>query len=112
MKLSAVAAVAAVAGCVQFASIENAEPVPLSAAQVAQIKSEVTSDFLDPRSAQFQEIRAVRLTLPSGKSETRVCGEVNGKNALGGYTGFSMFGGELVNGRFVQRDFFSPCEKW
>ena len=112
MRLWMLAPVVAVAGCVQMSEIESSKPVRLSSAQMTEIKSEVTQDFFDPFSAQFQNIRAVDVSLANGQQERRVCGEVNGKNRMGGYVGFSMFGGVIVNGDFQQRDFFSPCENW
>ncbi|MBU3261737.1 hypothetical protein KPG71_17050 [Roseovarius sp. PS-C2] len=95
-----------------MSEIVSSKPVRLSSAQMTEIKSEVTQDFLDPFSAQFRNIRAVDVSLANGQQERRVCGEVNGKNRMGGYVGFSMFGGVIVNGDFQQRDFFSPCENW
>ncbi|TCP43948.1 hypothetical protein [Rhodovulum marinum] len=105
-------ALAGLAGCVQFAEIEQSSPVKPSPTLVSEIKAEVTRDFLDPNSAQFRNLRVVDVTLANGQHERRVCGEVNGKNAMGGYVGFSMFGGVVVDGDFRQRDFFSPCEQW
>lgn len=98
--------------CVAMTPIVESKPVPLSQRQTQQIKSTVTHDFFDPSSAQFRNIRAVDVTLQDGQRERRVCGEVNGKNRMGGYVGFSMFGGTLQNGTFVQNPFFAPCEAW
>lgn len=112
MRLWMIAPLAALAGCVQMTEIESTTPVRLSSAQVAEIKSEVTQDFFDPFTAQFRNIRAADVSLVDGKRERRVCGEVNGKNRLGGYVGFTHFGGVIVNGDFQQKDFFSACEPW
>ena len=110
MRFLAIPAAALMAACVQMTPITDAKPVALSAAQVEQIKQSVTSDFFDPGSAQFRAIRAVDVTLQDDSKARRVCGEVNGKNRMGGYVGFNMFGGTMQNGRFAQEDFFSPCE--
>ena len=96
-------------GCV-MSNIAATKPIALSAAQMAQIKSTVTRDFFDPGSAQFRNVRAADITTTDGISERRVCGEVNGKNRMGGYVGFKMFGGKIVNGQFKAVDFFGPCE--
>lgn len=96
----------------QLAPIAESRPVPLSSAMVQEIKSEVTHDFFDPGSAQFRNIRAADVTLADGSQERRVCGEVNGKNRLGGYVGFTWFGGNIVSGDFQRRDFSGPCEPW
>lgn len=112
MRYWLVAPLIAVSACVQMSEIESTTPVKLSDEQVKEIKSEVTQDFFDPFSVQFRDIRAVDVSLANGQRERRVCGEVNGKNRMGGYVGFSMFGGVIVNGDFQQRDFFSACEAW
>lgn len=53
---------------------------------VAEVKKVVRSQLIDPSSAQFRNVAVMsRLT---GES---VCGEVNGKNRMGGYTGFKRF---------------------
>jgi hypothetical protein len=101
---------AAISGCVAMTPIVESRPVSLSASQRAQIESTVTTDFKDPGSAQFRNVRAADLTLEDGTKERRVCGEVNGKNSFGAYVGFTMFGGTIVNGRFVQNPFFGLCE--
>jgi len=102
------------AGCnvSTFSKIEASRPIPLTNTQMAQIKATVTRDFFDPESAQFRGVQAVEVSLADGTQERRVCGEVNGKNRMGGYVGYSMFGGSLENGKFVKRDFFAPCRAW
>jgi hypothetical protein len=102
----------ALSACVQLADITDSKPQPLTAQQRAQIEQTVTRDFFDPASAQFRDVRMVTVTLANGSQETRVCGEVNGKNRMGGYTGFSMFGGVMTSTGFERRDFFSACEPW
>jgi hypothetical protein len=95
-----------------FSQITDSKPIPLSSSQIAQIEQTVTRDFLDPDSARFRNVRAAQVSLADGGQDVRVCGEVNGKNSMGGYVGYEMFGGTLVNGRFQQIDFFAPCEPW
>lgn len=85
------------------------KPAPLTTSQVAQIEATIIYNLIDPESARFRNIRAVDVTTNSGKTIRRVCGEVNAKNSIGGYTGFSMFGGQMVNGSFVKKDFFGWC---
>jgi hypothetical protein len=41
-----------------------------------------------------------------------VCGEVNGKNAYGGYVGYAFFGGVIKNNTFKKKDFAMPCRSW
>lgn len=49
---------------------------------IEQAKVAISKDLKDPSSAQFRNVRVI-----SGK----VCGEVNAKNAMGGYVGFQRF---------------------
>jgi len=109
-----VCGVVALAGCESstFSKINGSNPISLSGAQTAQIKATVTRDFFDAESARFRNIRAVEVSLADGSTEARVCGEVNGKNRMGGYTGYSMFGGTLSSGVFQKKDYFAPCEQW
>lgn len=111
MKYITLAAALALSACVGFTPVVSSKPVQLSSRQVAQIKATVVYDFFDPGSAQFRNIRAADVALQDGTRERRVCGEVNGKNRLGGYVGFTYFGGIIMpNGKFAKRDFFGPCE--
>jgi hypothetical protein len=106
--LAALPLVLALAGCVS--DVATSQPVRLTAAQVQEIQGTVTHNFYDPSSAQFRNLRAADITTTDGKTLRRVCGEVNGKNLDGGYVGFEMFGGTLQGSRFIQQDFFMPCE--
>ena len=42
--------------------------------------------MLDPGAAQFRKLRKIKTT-----GSAQVCGEVNGKNSYGAYTGFKPF---------------------
>lgn len=69
MKLAWVCAAAlAVAGCGQAA--------------IVQAKKLVEAELIDPRSAQYEDVKA---------SGAVVCGRVNAKNRMGGYVGFKRF---------------------
>ncbi|MFH1798004.1 MAG: hypothetical protein ABH844_01485 [Candidatus Omnitrophota bacterium] len=65
-----------------FFSYAHAESI-----QAAEAKMKVKSLLRDPNSAEFQNIR----TVVNSKAEESVCGEVNARNAFGGYTGFRKF---------------------
>lgn len=58
-----------------------------SATLINQVKKEVRSQLSDPDAAKFQYVYSV--TTISGAEA--VCGEVNGKNLYGAYTGFTPF---------------------
>lgn len=53
----------------------------------SQAEADVAAQLRDPSSAQFRAVEMIRQ--PDGRSV--VCGEVNGKNAYGGYAGFTRF---------------------
>ncbi|MBT8154579.1 hypothetical protein KMP13_11840 [Epibacterium ulvae] len=103
---------AILSACMQLTPITESKPVPLSSRQVAQIKQTVVRDFFDPEGARFRNVRAADVKLENGARERRVCGEVNGKNRMGGYVGYQFFGGVMENGTFIKQDFFSGCEPW
>lgn len=52
-------------------------------AAIERVESEIAQRMLDPSSAQFKDVRLKRPGL--------VCGEVNGRNRFGGFTGFKVF---------------------
>jgi hypothetical protein len=70
------------------------QEVPLTPKMKVAVKSAVTRSMRDPGSAQFgpsmTAFRAADGTLD-------VCGEVNGRNALGGYTGNTAFHVALID---------------
>ncbi|MCU4582839.1 hypothetical protein KTJ32_17730 [Acinetobacter gyllenbergii] len=75
---------------------------------IQNAKQSIRESIKDPRSAQFQHIRVVK----NLRGETAVCGEVNAKNAFGGYVGFTPFmyvdgGSYLASGdKDYQEDFY------
>lgn len=99
-RLSFIALVAAiaVAGCV---SVSSKKPMQLSGKQVAQIHDQVRYRMIDPNSTMFRNIRSYDAILSDGKSYQYVCGEVNSKNRMGGYTGFGAFKGHYEGNNFV-----------
>lgn len=63
-----------------------------------QVKAEVASTMRNPNSAQFKN---VFVWLPTAAA----CGEVNGTNAFGGYTGFKSFAYHNGNFAILEDDF-------
>lgn len=53
----------------------------------ANAKRAVASRLKDPGSAQFRNLKRVEQVA----GEAAICGEVNGKNSFGGYSGFEEF---------------------
>lgn len=60
---------------------------------IEQAKRDVAYDLRDPAAAQFREVKYYfKKPKKEGASGMHVvCGEVNGKNAYGAYTGFKRF---------------------
>ena len=61
------------------------------AALVSQARSAITRDFLDPGAAQFRDEVIYRKLSRDGLPYFSVCGQVNGKNQMGGYVGFKPY---------------------
>ena len=84
MKISAIAAVAAIALFMGSANAQTVRGTLPTGIDFAALSSAVTADFRDPGSAQFK-------TIVAGAKPTIVCGWVNAKNGFGGYTNFVPF---------------------
>lgn len=69
---------------------------PLTPVMEEDIRTGVRRRLRDPMSAQFENIRTGRNT--GGAIEA--CGEVNSRNAFGGYVGRAPFWGHFKDGRF------------
>ena len=54
---------------------------------IAESKEQVARKLVDPASAQFRDMKVHE----SRDGVVAVCGEVNGKNRVGGYAGFRKF---------------------
>ncbi len=92
---AAVLVVASLSGCSQaqkqettggHPSAQKVVRVDKRPALLAKAKYRVTRDFFDPAAAQFREIAYYNLD-----TNPTVCGEVNGKNLAGAYSGFHRF---------------------
>lgn len=68
------------------------EPLRLSPARLALYQRAVADQLRDPQAAQFRNVRAIR----DQDGDEALCGEVNGKNAYGGYIGFQPFYAAIV----------------
>ena len=64
-------------------SSESSSSASVDASMEEQAKKAVLNGLKDPGSAQFKNVRQVR--------PGQFCGEVNAKNAMGGYVGFKQF---------------------
>lgn len=93
--LAAISIAALLAGCVASQIIE-AKPVKLTGSQLSAIQAKAAYDLIDPNSAMFRNIRAKDIKREDGTQAVEFCGEVNAKNRMGGYVGFSAFKGKFV----------------
>ena len=60
-----------------------------------ELKAAVLNELTDPGSAQFKNLRLIEKG-PEGKPV--LCGEVNAKNKMGGYVGFTRFAAQQGDG--------------
>lgn len=84
-------------GCVS--TIVEQRPVQLTSAQVASIKEAATYNLIDPTSPLYRNIRGKYAKREDGTESIIFCGEVNAKNRMGGYTGYSPFYGHIPKGQ-------------
>lgn len=84
-------------GCVS--TIVEQKPVQLTSAQVASIKEAATYNLIDPTSPLYRNIRGKYAKREDGTESIIFCGEVNAKNRMGGYTGYSPFYGHIPKGQ-------------
>lgn len=55
------------------------------ASEVGRAQKLAAAELIDPSSAQFRNVRVSKYL------DRTVCGEINGKNRIGAYTGFTEF---------------------
>lgn len=73
------------------------QEITLTPQQIATIETKWRNRLKDPESARFKGFRASQMK----SGPIAVCGWVNAKNSLGGYTGFEPFAGELIGDKFT-----------
>lgn len=76
-----------------YGKLIEERPAPLSPAEEATAKKAVAERLIDPDSASFRNIRGKNLSFDSGTVLKQVCGEINSKNRMGGFSGYSFFHG-------------------
>ncbi len=79
------------------AAIEPGMPIRLDPRQQEAVVAGVSKWMKNPASASFGSIAGVKLR----QGRVAVCGEVDGRNSAGAYTGMSRFVGVLVGPEFV-----------
>jgi hypothetical protein len=88
--ISSIALLVTGCGAGQMAEVQPKplEPLTLSAEQITTVQTTIRFSLQDPRAAQFGDIKGGKD--PNGK--VVVCGLVNAKNNLGGFTGMTFTG--------------------
>ena len=87
------------ANCVS-SSVVSEQPSTLTRSQINQVQETVKYGLIDPDSASFRNVRAIDMKLADGTTYKSVCGEVNSKNRMGGYVGFTPFKGHMESSQF------------
>lgn len=78
------------AACAATFLIGSCSLVPgTSAHKIAQAESSVRKAMVDPQSTNFEHVSVVDIS--AARSQYVVCGLVNSRNQMGGYTGFKPF---------------------
>lgn len=68
----------------RMAAVRAEQAAVVEAQQVAKLKEKIANTLRDPMSAQFRNLQVTA-------SKSALCGEINAKNAFGGYVGFRRF---------------------
>ena len=71
---------------------------------IAIVQAHVLEAMKDPDSAKFRNVAATT-------TGAFVCGEVNAKNSMGGYAGFTRFYGDYVDTLSIESERMSDGEK-
>jgi hypothetical protein len=90
--LPTVVAALLLCGCALAPAATPASIVTLTAEQIAAVRKGVQKALKDPESARFGDMIAGR----DPQGVLYVCGWVNAKNSLGGYTGEKRFAGNIA----------------
>lgn len=73
-------------------SVHAQTKAPTVKEQAILAKKNLVKEFLDPESAKFRGLIGYGMKHPDGQVQLiALCGEVNGKNSFGAYTGFKRF---------------------
>jgi hypothetical protein len=79
---------------------QGAKRAAAAAVAQARLLTLYKSRLVDPESAQFRSLKAASHDASeSGQAFDTLCGEVNAKNRMGGYVGFTMFAITQIEGQ-------------
>ena len=75
---------------------------------IHELRKPILAQLNDPDSAQFRAERVYGNWTPAGSA---LCGEVNAKNAMGGYVGYAPFEAGVAQGSIERpEDLLKACE--
>lgn len=72
---------------------------------MGQAEDAVREKLADPDSAKFRDLRVVVSTTRKGSRLEAVCGDVNAKNRMGGYSGYTPFAYIVTHTYAVQKQY-------
>ena len=72
-------------------AVAQSQAARIKAFDIAKAKELVADEFSDPDSVKFRRMFISAFTNPKGETFLYLCGEVNAKNKMGGYTGYRRF---------------------
>ena len=82
-----------------FASIVLAAAAPVGPPSLEAVQNEFKENLADPDNARFRNVEIVPHKLIP--DYFTLCGQVNARNSLGGYTGFQPFMAHVQDGHIV-----------
>lgn len=83
-------------------------------AQIKWAAQEIANTARDPSSVAFRRVFLVKRNLRDGRQPIELCGEINGKNGYGGFTGyqaFTLMGGTVHVRKILSLDVARMCEQ-
>ena len=72
-------------------AVAQSQAARIKAFDIAKAKELIADEFSDPDSVKFRRMFISELMNPKGEAVLYLCGEVNAKNRMGGYTGYRRF---------------------
>ena len=94
-KIAALTLLTIISACGPLPQVTSRSAIALTSGQRNMIEQTISHDLVDPGSAQYGSMAAAKVTKDDGSVNIYICGEMNSKNRMGGYVGFSAYSGIL-----------------
>lgn len=72
-------------------ALAQPSPSEIKAFDISKAKELVSDELSDPESAKFRRMFLSNTVNAKGENRVHLCGEVNAKNKMGGYSGYRKF---------------------